>query len=310
MQFKSYPKLFRTQKITLVGCGQVGYNLIYQFKGHHFTATYHSIQKHNENQQRLNAKHVQFIQIDLKEIASIHRLRAFTRRMIWLAPPVNNDHKDNMLRHLLLRPITYSNLYIGQNKPRIVYVSTTGVYGDLQGNWADEKTPVKPESERAQRRVDVEQSLRNAYTKGFVTSCVIRAPGIYSEKRLPLTRLINKTPALQPEQDAYSNHIHETDLARICFLALFKARPWDIVNAVDENPMKMGDYFDLIAQHYGLAPPPRMAKQELQHHVSPMMWSFMRESRKIQSTRLKQLNIPLRYPTVSAFLSTLKNNKL
>ena len=217
-----------------------------------------------------------------------------------MAAPNASAASDRSLSYLAwaLRRFHHNSHFV----PNVVYMSTTGVYGNLNGGWADERTPLNPESARAKRRVQTEKQLRQAYQLGQVNAQIVRAPGIYSANRLPVERLKKNLPALKPSEDSYSNHIHELDLAKICFLAQFKARPWDVINAVDEAPLKMGEYFDLVAKHLNLPPPQRMSKENAKKAVSPMMWSFMQESRRIRSRRLKALGVRLRFPTIDNLL--------
>jgi len=81
-----------------------------------------------------------------------------------------------------------------------------------------------------------------------------------------------------------------------------------VINACDGGETKMGDYFDQVADAFALARPPRLPAQELQALVSPMLWSFMRESRRVMNTRLGELKTALRYPSVAAFLKTISKN--
>jgi nucleoside-diphosphate-sugar epimerase len=128
---------------------------------------------------------------------------------------------------------------------------------------------------------------------------ILRAPGIYAKDRLPIERLQRGTPALASADDVYTNHIHADDLARLCALALFRARPGRVYNATDDTRMKMGDYFDLVADAFGLARPPRLARAELEKAVSPMLLSFMSESRRLDNRRIgTELRARLRYPHV------------
>jgi hypothetical protein len=77
-----------------------------------------------------------------------------------------------------------------------------------------------------------------------------------------------------------------------------------VYHAVDDDEMKMGDYFDRVADAYGLPRPPRMARDEVQRMVSPGMWSFMAESRRLSNVRLKrELQVKLLYPTVGDALA-------
>ena len=185
---------------------------------------------------------------------------------------------------------------------------TTGVYGDHRGEKVSEVTPVSPQSERAQRRVDAERLLRLWAPAHGVALTILRVPGIYAADRLSIDRLKAKTPALLPEEDAYSNHIHSDDLARLVCAAVYHGKPQRVINACDGGETKMGDYFDEVADAFGLERPTRLPSSELQKIVSPMLWSFMRESRRVSNTRLHELKTPLRYPSVGHFLKTISKN--
>jgi nucleoside-diphosphate-sugar epimerase len=190
----------------------------------------------------------------------------------------------------------------------LIYISTTGVYGNHQGEKVSEATPVSPESERAKRRVDAERVLRLWAPAHGVALTILRVPGIYASDRLPLERIQSQTPALLSEEDAYSNHIHSDDLARLVCAAVYHGKPQRIINTCDGGETKMGDYFDEVADAFGMDRPPRMPASELKNRVSPMLWSFMRESRRVTNTRLHELKTPLRYPSVAHFLKTISKN--
>jgi nucleoside-diphosphate-sugar epimerase len=127
----------------------------------------------------------------------------------------------------------------------------------------------------------------------------MRVPGIYAAERLPLERIRSGAPAIVADQDSYSNHIHADDLARITVAALRRAKPNRVYHAVDDDEMKMGDYFDVIAEAFDLPRPPRLPRVEVHLAVSPMMWSFMNESRRLDNARMKQeLKVKLCHPSV------------
>lgn len=212
---------------------------------------------------------------------------------------------------------------------RLVYTSTTGVYGNRGGNWVDETTYPTPDTDRARRRLDAEQQLRH-HARGLqpagqrtrrqgwhprqpagpgtpmLRSLILRVPGIYAGDRLPIERLRNGVPALMPEDDVITNHIHADDLARLIATHLTRGPSQRIINAVDDTHLPMGDYFDLVADHTGLPRPPRRSRAQLEQELTPGRMSFMRESRRIANRRLKEeLAFRLRYPTVQAFLGSL-----
>jgi nucleoside-diphosphate-sugar epimerase len=182
---------------------------------------------------------------------------------------------------------------------RLVYVSTSGVYGDCGGALVDETRSVAPKNARAGRRVDAERVLRAWAARTASSVAILRVPGIYAADRLPLKRLHEGTPALRAEDDVYTNHIQADDLARIVMLALFRGLPGRVYHAADDTRLKMGDYFDAVADAYGLARPPRLAREDLRAAVSPMLLSFMSESRRLDNTRMRrELGVRLRYPDV------------
>jgi nucleoside-diphosphate-sugar epimerase len=210
------------------------------------------------------------------------------------APPSTQGDTDARTANLL------AALEKGRILPtRIAYVSTSGVYGDCAGARVDESRPIAPRTPRARRRADAERRLAQWCRSKEVALVVLRAPGIYAADRLPLERLRAGTPVLRTEEDVYSNHIHAEDLAAIVCRALEDDAPVGIYNANDDSELKMGEWFDLIADARGLPRPPRVSRNEAVEKIPAPMLSFMNESRRLDNRRLKlQLGMRLRYPTV------------
>jgi len=182
---------------------------------------------------------------------------------------------------------------------RFVYISTSGVYGDCAGALVDESRAVNPQSARARRRVSAEAQLALWCNPRGVALVVLRAPGIYAADRLPLERLRAGTPVLRDADDVYTNHIHAEDLAGCCLRALEEDAPAGIYNASDDSRLKMGEWFDLVADRAGLPRPPRVARSEAAGRLPPELLSFMNESRRLDNTHLKRnLSVRLRFPTV------------
>ncbi|HSS46487.1 MAG TPA: NAD-dependent epimerase/dehydratase family protein, partial [Burkholderiales bacterium] len=183
---------------------------------------------------------------------------------------------------------------------RLIYISTSGVYGHCGGETVPETRPLKPQTERARRRLDAERRVRDWGRRSGVRVSILRVPGIYAEDRLPLERLKSGTPALLPDQDAYTNHIHADDLARIVIAALRLGRPGRVYNTSDDSELKMGDYFDLVADRFGLPRPPRIPQAEAGQKLSETLLSFMQESRRLANRRMKrELKVKLHYPVVA-----------
>lgn len=230
---------------------------------------------------------------DLEKLAGIAQL------VIHLAPPSNQGLHDYRTAHLLSALTRRKKKHSAILPQRFIYISTSGVYGNCNGSLIDETQPVHPENDRAIRRLDAEKQIRNWGKRNHISVSILRVPGIYAADRLPLARLREGYPVLIDAEDSYTNHIHADDLARIICAALHHARPCRIYHACDDSHLKMGEYFDLIADHFGLSRSPRISRNQAQECISPGMFSFMKESRRLKNSRIKkELHIRLRYPTV------------
>lgn len=219
--------------------------------------------------------------------------------LLHCAPPPVEGETDTRTANLL------AALEKGRILPaRIVYVSTSGVYGDCAGARVDESRPPAPHTARARRRIDAERQLAHWCTSRTISLVVLRAPGIYAAERLPLERLRAGTPVLRSGDDVYTNHIHAEDLAAIVCRALEDDAPAGIYNASDDSEIKMGDWFDLVADAHGLPRLPRIAREEAHLTIPAALLSFMSESRRLDNRKLKRtLGVRLRYPTVHEGLS-------
>ncbi len=236
---------------------------------------------------------------DLDDRHSLARLAGIADAVLHLAPPPNRGDVDPRMKALL------AALGSGRSLPqRLVYISTTGVYGDCAGARVDETRPCRPLTPRARRRVDAERRVRAFGRRLRTRVSVLRAPGIYAADRLPLERLRRGDPVLAAGDDVHTNHIHAEDLARLACIALFRARPARVYNAVDDSALKMGEYFDRVADAFSLPRPPRLSREEIASRLSALTLSFMSESRRLDNRRMKrELRLPLHYPTIAAGLA-------
>lgn len=240
------------------------------------------------------------LQGNLDRPASVRRLAGLGDRLLYLAPPPTEGWTDPRASALTRA------LRLRQPLQAAVYASTTGVYGDCAGAWVTEVRPVAPQTPRAQRRVHAEAVLRVWGKATGTPVAVLRIPGIYAPDReggTPQARLQRGTPVLQEQDDVYTNHIHADDLARACWRALWRGAPQRVYNVSDDTQLKMGDYFDLAADLYGMPRPPRVARDSAKQQLPVMLLSFMSESRRIDNQRMKtELGVRLRYPDVAAGL--------
>jgi dTDP-4-dehydrorhamnose reductase len=293
--------------LLIVGCGDVGLRLVKWLRAMHpasrlrIVATYRN--PGNRAAIHLAGATPFFLDLDTNKIMPLNArktLKGLADWMINLSPPPNDSPgTDKRSLRLTTELAQHQGNRIGQ---RWVYISTSGVYGDCQGQWVEESRPPKPKNIRAVRRVAGEAHHR---AKG---ACVLRAPGIYGHDRLPIDRLKAGTPALTRDDDIFTNHIHALDLAILSWLALFRGRRTRVFNASDDSQMKMADYFDQVADAFELARPERVSRDDIAKLVSPMMLSFMVESRRLQNERIKkELRAKLRYPTVAHTLASAVN---
>lgn len=231
---------------------------------------------------------------DLDRPETLAPLAGLAHDIAHLAPPPEHGMRDTRTAHLI------AALAKGGSLPQhFVYISTSGVYGDCGGALVAETRPLRPQTERARRRADAERQLRVWGRRSGVRVSILRVPGIYAADRLPLARLTRGTPALNADEDVYVNHVHADDLARIVVAALQRGAPGRMYNAADDAPIRMGDYFDLVAERFGLPRPPRVSRAAADRLIAPNLRSFMSESRRLVNHRLKQeLRIRLRFPTV------------
>jgi nucleoside-diphosphate-sugar epimerase len=248
-------KRLNRSRLLIVGCGDVGGRIVALARGRLRVI---ALTSNPARVPALRAAGVVPIVGNLDDRRSLRRMGAFGARVIHLAPPPEAGSTDPRTRHLLAALRACG---------RLVYISTSGVYGDCGGAWLDETARPMPLNDRAYRRLDAERSTH------------------------------------APEDDMHTNHIHADDLAHITLAALFRGKPARVYHAVDDSQLKMGEYFDLVADAHALPHPPRLPREQLRAAVSPMMYSFMAESRRLRNTRLKrELRVRLRWPTVRTAL--------
>ncbi len=295
------PSRFRRQRVLVVGCGDVGLRVAQALPAR---VRVLGLTSSPQRAPQLRERGITPLQGNLDVPRTLARLAGLADRVVHLAPPSSEpvqhwwrDHRTEALLRVLRRRGT---------PVALVYESTSGVYGDCAGAKVAESRPVAPHTPRAQRRVDAERQARFFGRGSGTRVSVLRIPGIYAPDRAggtPRERLQKGTPVLAAQDDVYTNHIHADDLARAVIAALWRGRPQRVYNASDDTELKMGDYFDLAADLYGLPRPPRVARGAAQQELPLVLLSFMSESRRLDNTRLKQeLRVHLRHPTVHSGL--------
>jgi len=284
----------RLPALLIVGCGDIGLRVLRLLRGRYRLL---ALSSSPGRLPLLRAAGAVPLLGNLDDAATLGRLGGLADLVLHLAPPQAEGPRDLRTQRLL------TALARGGRVRRIVYASTTGVYGDCGGARFDETRTVRPATDRARRRVDAEAQLRAFGRRAGAAVSLLRVPGIYAADRPggnPRERLQRGTPVLCAADDVYTNHIHADDLARACGAALHRALPQRPVHVSDDTELRMGDYFDLAADLCGLPRPPRITRAEAATQLSPMQLSFMGESRRLDNRRLKrELRLRLHHPTVA-----------
>jgi nucleoside-diphosphate-sugar epimerase len=290
----SLSRRFRQPTLLIVGCGDIGLRVLKLLRGRCRVLALSSSPQRREALRQAGALPLLG---NLDDPDTLGRLGGLADAVLHLAPPPASGEHDSRTRHL------QRALARGGRVKRIVYASTSGVYGDCDGQRFDETRRPQPATARARRRVDAEAWLRCYGRVAGVAVSVLRVPGIYAGDRAgghPRERLQRGTPVLAAEDDVYTNHIHADDLARACVAALYRAAPQRVLHVCDDTELRMGEYFDLAAELCGLPRAPRISRAEAALQLSPMQLSFMSESRRLDNRRLKrELKLRLLYPTVA-----------
>ena len=248
----------KTLKRTLliIGCGDIALRAAPLLQAH-----YRLLGLHRRPEQRasLRSHYITPVFGDLDVPDSLAKLAGIAHAVLHLAPPPDHGRRDTRTANLLAA-LTKRSKMTGSILPqRLIYISTSGVYGDCKGAVINETRSINPQTARALRRADAERRVRSWGLRNGVKVSILRVPGIYAGDRLPLARLRARAPVLLSEEDSYTNHIHADDLVRVVIAALRYAQPGRIYHACDDSILKMGEYFDLVADRFALPRPPRIA---------------------------------------------------
>jgi len=182
---------------------------------------------------------------------------------------------------------------------RFIYISSTGVYGDSDGEWIDENTPCHPEREGGRVCWEAEQQLANSDTGP--RSIVLRMAGIYGPGRIPRKQeLLTGKPIAVPPQGSL-NLIHVDDAAEVVLAAERFASLPNLYVVSDGEPVERRDYFRVMAQLLG-APPPQF---EIPADDSPAAARAQLDKRINSAKMMSDLHVALRYPSYREGLAAI-----
>ena len=277
--------------VLIVGCGDIGLRVAKSWKN--TGKSVFALARSEASIDTFRQQHLHTCQADLDESHLLKHIPSRQSLLYYFAPPPVNGHIDTRM----------ANFLAGMDKEalpaHLIYISTSGVYGDQGGKIIKEDTPVNPQADRAKRRYNAEQQLRTWSKHTSVPITILRVGGIYGPGRLPLQRLKDQIPMLHENLSPQTNRIHADDLAQVCVAAAAEKTKGEIYNVSDGTNSNMTEYFNTIADFYELPRPPLIDWDEAEKTISKGMLSYLKESRRMDNSKMiNDLGITLKYPTL------------
>jgi nucleoside-diphosphate-sugar epimerase len=289
-----------SNRVTIVGCGDIGCRVAqaHLARGDAVTGWVRS----EASLALLGERRIPALKVDLdRPLPMLPPLLG--DELYYFAPPPPEGRRELRVARLIER------LGEGSQPRRVVYLSTSGVYGDCAGDWVEETRPPAPTVDRAYRRLEGEERWRawSGETGGELV--ILRVAGIYGPGKLPIARLESGRPMVDEVDSPITNHIHTLDLVEICQIAMARGVSGEIYNVCDGHPGTMTGYFNRVADFLGLPRPPAISLEEAKRQLSPGMLSYLGESRRLSNRKLiEALGVRLRYPTLEEGLPASISN--
>lgn len=184
------------------------------------------------------------------------------------------------------------------------YLSTTGVYGDHQGGWVDESTPLTPSTRRGAWRKSAEEEW--AAIPGLPLH-IFRLAGIYGPGRGPFAKVRNGTARRIIKEGQVFSRTHVEDIAQVLAASIARPNPGAIYNVCDDDPAPPQDVIAHAAELLGMPVPPEIPFEDAE--MTPMARSFYAESKRVRNDRIKdELGVTLKYPSYREGLAALLGN--
>jgi len=283
------------QRVFIIGCGYTGERVAKRCL--EAGAEVHGVVRSEEQADSLRQLGVHVHQVDFDQLMMKQCLALEDGLVFYCMPPPGSGVHDDP------RMMTFIKC-LGKQRPQaIVYLSTTGVYGDCRGAWVTESSLPAPLSPRASRRLAAENRLKMLYDELGISITILRVAAIYGPGRLPVETVREGRPVLNENEAPYSNRIHVDDLAQVCIAAGLRAHGWQVYNVSDGHPETMTRFFNRIADLSGLQRPQTLSWGEAQSSLPPGMLDFLKESKRVDNLNmLHELDIELQYPDLESGL--------
>jgi len=289
------------QPLLLLGCGDIGKRVAHLAQESGFSPILGTTRS-SDTMATLAKCGITPYYANLDDPVSLTTLPTGNAVIIYFIPPPGGGFRDTRARNFCQALGEYSSRPV-----KIIYISTTAVYGDHGDEWITEETPPAPASSRGKRRLDAEETFKEWGLKHQVPVVILRVAGIYGPGRLPLQQLQSNHPVLVPEEARPTNRIHADDLAAACLAAAQRGPDSAIYNVCDGHPSTLTEYFTAAAELLELPAPPLIHLAEAHTVMTPLMLTYVREGHRISNHKLlTELGLRLRYPSLADGLASCR----
>ena len=277
--------------VFIAGCGYIGERIARLSRDSGVPVT--CLVRSPERAGKLRSEGFPTVMTALDDEAAIPAFAVDGSILYYLVPPPGGGNRDPRARNFIAK-------LSGAGRPlKVVYMSATSVYSESGGGVVTEESPTVPASAMGRRRLDAEKAFREYGEFNDVPVVILRVSGIYGPGRLPQMQISQGLPLLREDQSGPGNRIHADDLAALCMAAAQGARDGDVFNVSDGHPTSMTHYFNCCADMLNLPRQPQVPLEVARQVMSPLMFSYVSESRIVDNSRiLTALGFTLRYTCI------------
>jgi nucleoside-diphosphate-sugar epimerase len=280
-------------RVAILGCGYVGIELGRQLAaaGHDVTG----VRRSSEGLAAVEAAGMSAVRADVTDGESLSRIPDAD----WLVFAASSGGRGaDTARSVYVDGLaTVVDRFGAREEPpdRLVYTSSTGVYGDHGGDWVDETTPIEPTTAKTGVLAEAERVAREAAAAEGIDGTVVRFAGLYGPDRYRLERYLDG-----PVTEGYLNMVHRDDAAgAVAHLLSTDAARDDVVLVVDDEPVDKWAFADWLADECGVDRPPKRTKADRLDagDLSAAARRRLATSKRCSNDRLRDLGYALQYPT-------------
>ncbi|MFB6211373.1 MAG: SDR family oxidoreductase [Halobacteriales archaeon] len=279
--------------IAILGCGYVGLELGRQLtdQGH----TVIGVRRSAAGLDRIEQAGMAAIQADVTDDRTLRRIPDVDAVVFIVS---SGGRGADAARRIYVEGLETVIDHFGAREPspdRLLYTSSTGVYGDHDGAWVDEETPIEPTTEKTTVLADAERIARETAADRGIDGTVARFAGLYGPDRYRLERYLEG-----PVTAGYLNMVHRDDAAGVCrFLLTEDHARDDVVLVVDDEPVEKWTFADWLAEQCDVPAPPKETTEEriARGDLSAAAERRIRTEKRCSNVKLRELGYEFAYPT-------------